>query len=29
MAPYMGYQGFHPGARQAAYGGMVRCSPQL
>ena len=26
MAPYMGYQGFHPGPRQAAYGGMVRAS---
>ena len=29
MAPYMGYQGFHPGPRQAAYGGMVRTSPLL
>lgn len=27
MAPYMGYPGFHPGPRQAAYGGMVRSSP--
>ena len=29
MAPYMGYQGFHPGPRQAAYGGMVRTPPLL